>query len=203
MAEQNGGASAGAPPILIHPLTLARWDDLLTLFGGNGACGGCWDMFYRQPARVYGAATGAERQAAFRALAGADRAPGLLAYRAGTVAGWCALGPRADFPRLAQSKVFAPVDATPAWVLVCFFTHRRQRGQGVAAALLRGALAFAEAHGAPAVEACAVEPVTSPLPATFAFPGPAGLFRAAGFREVARRSPTRPLMRYDFGSTVR
>ena len=31
----------------IRDLTPERWDDLVTLFGSNGACGGCWCMWWR------------------------------------------------------------------------------------------------------------------------------------------------------------
>ena len=45
------------------------------------------------------------------------------------------------------------------------------------------------------VEAYPVEPKTSPMPDVFAYTGIASVFQEAGFREVARRSETRPIMR--------
>jgi len=45
-----------------------------------------------------------------------------------------------------------------------------------------------------------VEPKKSGIPDLFAFHGLASMFRGAGFKEVARRSETRPIMRYVIGS---
>ena len=45
------------------------------------------------------------------------------------------------------------------------------------------------------VEAYPVEPKKSPMPPVFAWTGIASAYRTAGFQEVARRSPTRPIMR--------
>ena len=30
-----------------HPLTPDRWDDFVKVFGQNGACAGCWCMYWR------------------------------------------------------------------------------------------------------------------------------------------------------------
>ena len=40
-----------------------------------------------------------------------------------------------------------------------------------------------------------VEPKKRPMPPVFAWPGIASVYRQAGFREVARPSETRPIMR--------
>jgi hypothetical protein len=37
------------PTLSSHPLTSVRWADFETLFGKNGACGGCWCMLSRLP----------------------------------------------------------------------------------------------------------------------------------------------------------
>ncbi len=46
------------------------------------------------------------------------------------------------------------------------------------------------------VEGYPVEPKRSPMPDVFAWTGLADAFLRAGFKEVLRRSPTRPIMRY-------
>ena len=61
--------------------------------------------------------------------------------------------------------------------------------------MIEAAVRYAQASGASIVEAYPVEPKTTPMPAVFAYPGIASAYLAAGFREVARRSETRPLMR--------
>ena len=55
---------------------------------------------------------------------------------------------------------------------------------------------YAKSHGAQIVEGYPVEPKKDEMPAVFAWTGFAEAFLEAGFKEVARRSETRPLMRY-------
>ncbi len=50
--------------------------------------------------------------------------------------------------------------------------------------------------GGKILEGYPVQARGSKLPAVFAYTGLASAFRRAGFRECARRSPTRPIMRY-------
>ena len=79
---------------------------------------------------------------------------------------------------------------------MCFFIDRRWRGQGVGTALLEAAVRFAAAQGAAVVEGYPVDPGQRRLPPVAAFTGVSSMFEQAGFREVARRAPTRPIMRY-------
>jgi hypothetical protein len=60
--------------------------------------------------------------------------------------------------------------------------------------LLDGALRLASKEGARVVEAC---PIATDRKLSWGegYHGIASVFRGAGFQEVARRSPTRPLMR--------
>jgi hypothetical protein len=62
-------------------------------------------------------------------------------------------------------------------------------------ALLRAAVEFAGKHGARIVEAYPIEPTAERTPDAFVWLGVPAAFRHAGFREVARRSPGRPIMR--------
>lgn len=59
-------------------------------------------------------------------------------------------------------------------------------------ALVKGGLAFARANGARVVEACPIDGATGNVDA---YVGLKSVFDRAGFREVARRRPNRPLMR--------
>lgn len=185
------------PELRFRPLTTSRWKDFEQLFGANGACGGCWCMLWRLPRKRFDAQKGAGNKRAMRALVGEGREPGLLAYRGERAIGWCALAPRADYPALGRSRVLAPVDERPCWSVACLFVQREHRGQGVATELLRAAVVHAQEHGAEILEGYPVEPrAGQSIPAAFAWTGIPSAFRAAGFREVARRSPTRPIMRF-------
>jgi GNAT superfamily N-acetyltransferase len=87
------------------------------------------------------------------------------------------------------------VDDADVWSVVCFYVAKPRRRRGVATALLRAAVDFVRARGAKIVEGYPVEPAKGRTPDAFAYPGLASSFSEAGFVEVARRSPTRPIMR--------
>jgi GNAT superfamily N-acetyltransferase len=125
---------------------------------------------------------------------GSGRVPGLLAYDGGEPVGWVAVEPRAAFPRLARSRTLAPVDDAPVWSITCFFVARRHRGRGVTRALVEAAARHARACGARIVEAYPVDLAKRTADA-FVYHGAASTFRALGFEEAARRSPTRPILR--------
>ena len=180
--------------IEFHPATPARWRDLERLFGPRGACAGCWCMWARLPRAEFQAGVGAKNKRALRRVVAAGEPPGILAYVNGEPAGWCGLGPRADFRRLEKSKVLAPVDDRPAWSVVCFFVARPYRRQGLSVRLLREAVRHAAARGATLVEGYPTD-TRSRAADAFVWTGLASAFERAGFREVARRSRTRPIMR--------
>jgi GNAT superfamily N-acetyltransferase len=177
-----------------HPATPDRWRDLEKLFGPRGACAGCWCMWARLPRAQFHAGMGAANRRALRRVVGSGEPPGILAYVDGEPAGWCGLGPRADFRRLETSKVMAPVDDRPAWSVVCFFVARPHRRKGLSVRLLREAVRHAAARGATIVEGYPTEAHAKASDA-FVWTGLASAFERAGFREVARRSRTRPIMR--------
>ena len=186
-----------ATGIVCRPLTPGRWADLERLFGPRGACAGCWCMWFRQTSAEFKQGKGAANRRALRRLVEAGAPTGLLAYVGGEPAGWCAVAPRADFTRLQGSRVLKPVDERPAWAVPCFFVAARFRRGGVSSALLEAAAKHAAKSGATLLEGYPVEPRKGRMPDVFAYHGLASAFRAAGFREVARRSATRPLMRLE------
>jgi GNAT superfamily N-acetyltransferase len=90
--------------------------------------------------------------------------------------------------------VAAPVDDKPVWSVTCFFIAKPHRKQGLSVVLLKAAVAFAKKNGAKIVEGYPQE-LNKPQADAFVYHGLASTFEKAGFREVARRSPTRPVMR--------
>jgi hypothetical protein len=104
---------AKAETLAIHPLTPNRWDDFELLFGKNGACAGCWCMWWQMGQSEWVARKGDGTKRMMRARVKKGPPPGLLAYAGGEPVGWCAVAPRADIPRLARSKILAPVDDAP------------------------------------------------------------------------------------------
>ncbi|MFN2555658.1 MAG: N-acetyltransferase family protein [Nitriliruptorales bacterium] len=186
----------------VHPLTSERWDDLVALFGPRGAVAGCWCMWWRETAREFEQNAGEANREALRGVVEAGRVPGLLAYRGGRVIGWVSVAPREEFGRLERSPTLGRVDEAPVWSVVCFYVARDERSSGVGSALLRAAVAHAEAHGARYVEGYPVDTgATGRTGAGDIFTGVLSSFLDAGFREVARRSPKRPVVRLDLTGT--
>jgi GNAT superfamily N-acetyltransferase len=180
----------------VHPLGPDRWPDLEKLFGSRGAVGGCWCMWWRLPRAEYERSKGEGNRALFRSHVTAGAEPGLLAYDGDAPVAWCAIEPRDAYPVLDRSRVLKRVDDEPVWSVTCFFVAKTHRGSGAATTLLRAAVAHAAARGARVVEGYPVDPKKDRMPVVFAHTGFVAMFRAAGFTEVERRSPTRPIMRY-------
>ena len=182
--------------LAFQPLTPERWGDLEDLFGSRGACGGCWCMWWRQTQAEFDRNKGEPNRRAMKRIVESGRVPGILAYDQGRPVGWCSVGPRESYPRLKRSRILKRIDNRPVWSAVCFFVARSHRRRGLATGLLRAAVEHAGRNGARIVEGYPVEPRKESAPDVFVYHGLASQFRRAGFREAARRSETRPIMRY-------
>jgi GNAT superfamily N-acetyltransferase len=194
-----GGRSPSRVMWRIEPVAPARWPHLELLLGERGGCGGCWCMTWRLPAAQFERDKGARNRTALRRLVETGPPPGILAYDGDTPIGWCAIAPREEYVRLARSRVLKPIDDTPVWSISCLFVARPFRQRGVSVALLRAAATFAGEHGARVVEGYPVVPYAEQMPDAFAWTGTVAAFVAAGYDEVARGSPTRPIMRRTAG----
>jgi len=194
-ARPRGKARGSAPArIELAPVTPERWSDLERLFGPRGACAGCWCMWMRLARGEFSSGKGEGNRRALRSIVRSGAEPGLLAYVDGEPAGWCAVAPRESYTRLARSRTLKPVDDRPAWSAACFYIAPPHRRRGLTVRLLREAVRFAAARGAKIIEGYPVDPSGKTADA-HAWHGLASAFRRAGFSEVARRSPTRPIMR--------
>lgn len=181
-------------PYRIAEATTDRWDDFTALMGPRGPVEGCWCMLWRLSAREYKSGQGDANREAMHGVFG-EGPPGLLAYDGDTPVGWCSVAPRTAFPRLETSRNFKPVDDTPIWCVTCFFTARSHRGKGVGAQLLSAACEFAKRHGATALEGYPTDTLGERDTRWFSWTGYQSAFERVGFREIARRSPKRPIMR--------
>jgi len=161
-------------------------------------------MFYRRsgeaPAPPRGQTRAQANRADLKALAKSDPPPGLVGYRGKAPVGWISLGPREDYRKLERSSVMKPVDERPVWSIVCFVVPGEFRGQGVAKALLDRAIAYAKKRGVECLEAYPVDKPARSADDSLWF-GTKSMYDAAGFEEVARRRPTRPVMRLGLTST--
>ena len=185
----------------VVPLTSERFADLAELFNEGGDPKWCWCMYFRTHGLDWTNSTPAGNREGLRALAARPGlAPGLVGYRDGRAIGWVSLAPREDYGRLERAKLLARVDDTPVWSIVCFVVSRKARGQGVADALLQGAIAYAREYGASMLEAYPVAATRGRVSPSSAFHGVQSMYERAGFTVVETRqwnksSPERPIMR--------
>ena len=183
-------------PIHTRPLEPDDWPHLVRLFGSNGACGGCWCMWWRVPrgGKLWEEAKGKKNRERFRRLVRAGQVHGVLAFVEEEPVGWCSFGPRETFPRLDTVKALRGETDEGTWSIVCFFIPSRWRGQGVATHLLKAATAQAFALGAKVVQGYPIVPKTDQaVPASFAWTGVPVLFERAGYTELVRPEATRPI----------
>ncbi len=179
-----------------EPVSPNKWGDFKKLFGERGACGGCWCQAWRLKRSEYNKQKGPGNRQAMEKIIMAGEIPGILAYSGNEPVAWCSVNPREKFPVLEGSRVLKPVDDQPVWSITCFFIDKRFRSTGISIQLLKAAVDFVRKEGCKILEGYPVEPKKTPMPAVFAWTGFASAYRKAGFTEVARRSETRPIMRY-------
>ena len=197
-SSQHSASSPDKPlRITAEPATPERWADLAKVFGERGACGGCWCMHWRLGRKDWEAGKGPKNKRALKKIVDAGEMPGILGYVDGEPMAWCAVAPRAAYPALARSRVLKPVDDAPVWSVSCLFVLKSYRRRGVSVRMLEEAVTFAGSQGAKIIEGYPIEPTMHRTPDPFIWLGTPSAFLKAGFKEVARRSKSRPIMRVD------
>jgi GNAT superfamily N-acetyltransferase len=152
-------------------------------------------MYWRLRGKAFDEAKGFETRQMHKSIIDSGTVTGLLAYLHGDIVGWVAVEPRSAYPKLEHSRALKPVDDQPVWSVTCFFVAKKYRRQGITVDLLRAAVEHVKHQGGRIVEGYPVE-TTKDMPAPFVHTGTASAFRQAGFQEVARHTPTRPIFRY-------
>jgi GNAT superfamily N-acetyltransferase len=176
-------------------LSEKTWGDFETLFGARGACGGCWCMYWRLTRSEYEKNKGAGNKRMMKRLVQQKPSPGILMYVGTAVAGWCALAPREHFALLERSRVLKRVDEQTVWSVVCFFIAKEFRRRGLTVPFLQYVIEHSRTQNVRILEGYPVDVRANDYPPVFAHVGFYNAFRKAGFEEVARWSPTRPIMR--------
>jgi GNAT superfamily N-acetyltransferase len=194
----------------IVPANEATWEDLQTVFGTRGDGRRCQCQRYKmQPGESWNS-VGPE-ELAFR-LRGqtecgypdSDTTTGLVAYVDGEPAGWCAVEPRSNYPRLLLKMRVPWQDRTEdksddsVWAVTCFFIRAGFRRQGLSRALAQAAVDHARGRGARAIEGYPM--ITEPgqeITWGELHVGSRSIFADAGFTEVSHPTLRRYVMRID------
>jgi GNAT superfamily N-acetyltransferase len=171
--------------ITVEPATLSRFDDVAVMVGPKDPMASvCWCLSHRVDAKRNRELVGPARGDHVRELCRQAVAPGVLAYDGAVVVGWAAVAPRSELP-FARSRKIPHVDDLPVWSVWCLRVRPGHRGKGVSHRLLEGAVGYARAQGAPAVEGYPVDNQGAKVDLTMAYVGTRGLFERAGFVKAA------------------
>jgi GNAT superfamily N-acetyltransferase len=178
--------------VSIEAATADRWDDVATVFGTRGDPSRCWCQYFRSETGPFAIEDrDGNREAMRRQLTKAEVPQGLIAYEGEQPVGWCA-----DYPRIEHMRVPQATPAGPGtWSVTCFVVRVGHRRSGVAGALLDAAVDFAGRHGATTLEAYPFDLSVRRTSAANLFVGTLTMFERAGFVEVARPFPGRPVVR--------
>lgn len=184
--------------ITIVPATSDRFADVEAALTGGGDGASCWCQWWMMSASQFDAATTEQRHRQLRAQTEQPLPPGLVAYVDGEAAGWVKIAPRTAQPRLARTRAYAasptPFEDESAWAISCFVVRREHRGHGLSRALLDAAVDHARDNGAILVEAYPLDTAVKSATSNELYHGVLRTFLDAGFTEVARSTPNRPIV---------
>ncbi|MGF6831883.1 GNAT superfamily N-acetyltransferase [Paenarthrobacter sp. TE4293] len=178
----------------------ASWAAVEELFGTKGEPSRCWCRWFALSGKDWNTTSPDDRKELLRSAFETGPAPGVLAFRDGHPVGWCAVEPRANYPRLRRSQVLKAEnpklqDDVNLWAVSCFVVAPSHRRTGVSSGLLAAAVNHAFGHGADVIEAYPVDTaLRTKATAADLYHGTLPLFIAAGFTPVSESVPGRPVV---------
>ncbi|WP_442575340.1 GNAT family N-acetyltransferase [Microbacterium sp. F51-2R] len=187
------------PTITIEPATSDRFDDAEHVFDAGGDGRSCQCQWWTLTNADFTRTDQSERRDLFEQEIAAGPPPGLVAYVDGEAAGWVRIGPRTLQRRIGRTRAIVtateePLDDASVWSVSCFVVRKEHRGQGLNAELLAAAIDFARKGGARVIEAYPIDGSVGTHPVNDLYHGLLSTFESAGFREVARQKPDRPVV---------
>ena len=185
-AKSDKQSPPAASTLTVRPLREDDGPTIEQLFGSNGACGGCWCMWWRVPqgGKLWEQMKGKTNRRAFLTLIESGEVHGVLAFSGDAPVGWCSFGPRHAHPRLERVRALRRDWKAGTWSILCFYIPPAWRRRGVARLLLKAATARAFDLGAREVEGYPVAASGSAMPAAFAWTGVPAVFDAAGYKRL-------------------
>ena len=180
--------------VRVVPATAEQWPRLGHVFGAREKDpNSCWCQRFLRHEEAD------NRRALGREVQEAEVPIGLVAYLDDDVVGWTRVVPRSTLPGVTENRALARIldDDPDAWWVSCFVVRREYRGKGIGTVLLDAAVDWAAQHGASILEGHPIDTsglAGAPSPSAL-FTGTLAMFQRAGFGEIGRTYPTRPVMR--------
>jgi GNAT superfamily N-acetyltransferase len=195
--------------LTVVPANEASWEDLRDIFGTADYAARCRCQRFKVLGWIWRDSTLEERTAMLQAQTAcgdpdAEETSGLVAYVDDEPAGWVAVEPRTEYPKLRTSRVpwkgrDEDKDDDGVWAVTCFVVRKGYRGRGLTYPLARATIDFARGRGARALEAYPM--ITQPgkvITWGEVHVGARQVFEDAGFKEVSSPTVRRVVMRIDF-----
>jgi GNAT superfamily N-acetyltransferase len=138
-------------PYMTRPLEASTWDAFAELVErNNGVYGGCWCVAFHT---AYEREIRDHRGLKEQLVRAGDAHAALVFDEEGLAQGWCQYGSPGEL-RLRHRLEYRKDPPPPArWRITCIFVDKKHRGQGIARAGIKGALAQIAAAGGGLVEA--------------------------------------------------
>jgi hypothetical protein len=182
------------------------WADVCEVMQTSGDSGPCFCQWFHLNTAGWRSGTAQQRRAALEGQVRSANPPGVLGYVDGKPAAWCAVAPRSSYERLRTSRklraaAVADDDADVGeplrvWAVTCFVVKAPFRRRGLTVGMLEGAVDLARRGGAEVVEGYPVDvALRGKIGYAELFVGTLPTFLAAGFAEVGRSAPARPVVR--------
>jgi GNAT superfamily N-acetyltransferase len=170
--------------IEVRPATV--FEDVETMVGPKRPNASvCWCLSYRlMSSKENRELLGPARGERVRQLVRQSPPPGVLAYDDDEVVGWAAVHPRSD-TSFARNRKIPHVDDVDVWSVWCIRVRPGHRREGISHHLLAGAVEFARANGAVAIEGYPLDNQGARIDSTMAYVGALALFEKAGFVKAA------------------
>jgi GNAT superfamily N-acetyltransferase len=192
IAATSQGRGFAMTEYTIKPLGPETWPDFAALAERHNGCwnavhgscwadgGGCWCMRFQ---RSYaGKRAGENNRDRKERLVNEGRAHAALVFDGAVAVAWCEYGTPEELPNIYHRKEYhAGLDKLPDYRLTCLFVDKSQRGKGLAAVALRGALEEIARAGGGVVEAYPQDTAGQHVSASFLYSGTRRLFEQAGF----------------------
>jgi GNAT superfamily N-acetyltransferase len=141
-----------AGKLKFKPVTAETAADFETLFGRKGGPKWCWCMAFRAtPDEIRNSKSPERRKQILGRVK--DGVPiGLLAYENDEPVAWVSVAPKDTFQKLGGAE-----DTEGVWSLTCLYVPRDRRRQGLATALVEGAVSHVRKHKGRLLEAYPVD----------------------------------------------
>ena len=171
----------------VKALDESTWPDFAELVQRhNGVWGGCWCMGFH-PEGVGGDKTAKQNKTEKLRRVRAGTAHAALVYDGAKCVGWCQFGSSEELPRIKSKKAYSEgLTKLPDWRITCFFVDKNYRGQGVAAAGLKGALLQIRSLGGGTVESYPEDVEGRSISSSFLHNATVSMFESQGFKRNRR-----------------